>query len=362
MIIPNSYKRLKNKVHALLGLPDRSDVISILAHQLMTAGPMQSDVTLKCLLKGCHIESSNSQRYTASEWVCHPVYLLEANNCYVNIDNGVVFLNDCKRYILETSWGWGKYRTASVSLLDKSKIYNLAGSEPSYIASGFGYHGIVEDLSVMILLTGLGFKFRVIINENNKWMINLISLYFPGVTVLLIPKGYWVSGGANLISTKSSFGEFVHPELIRELNRAPSELLGLRKNEDRKKVFISRGDSQNRRYEQEVHLARVFSEAGYEIARLGEMSVFEQVKLFFNATHIAGIHGAGFVNIAWCGEKIKVWEFFHRSHFNSCYSSLSHVLNHEYSNSDIGWGQSCELKVRVLDSVSSVLTGSDYLA
>lgn len=361
-MIVNAYRRLSAKMLSLFRVPAPSDVMSILAHQLITAAPLQSDLTVKCLLKGCHIGASTSKSYVASEWVCHPVYLLESDNSYVNIDTGVVFLNDCKKYVLETSWGWAKYRTASVSILETSRIYDLEGSEPTYIATATGYHGIVEDLAVILLLFRLGYKFRVIVSEKNKWLANLISLYFPSMITLLLPTGLWVSGKKNLITTKSSFGEFVHPELIRELNRAPLEHLDLRNNEGRNKIFISRGDSKNRTYEQEGQIARLFSEAGYEIAQLSKISVLEQVKLFFNATHVAGIHGAGFVNIAWCGKKIKVWEFFHRNHFNSCYSSLSHVLNHEYANSDIGWDQRCELQGGVLDSVSRALTDSDYLS
>ena len=361
MLIPNVYSRLNRKVRSLIGLPDRSDVISILAHQLMTAEPMQSHVTLKCLLKGCHVESNSSQSYVASEWVCHPVYLLEASNSYINIDTGVVFLNNCKKYILETSWGWAKYRTSSVSALDTSKIYNLEDSEPSYIASGFGYHGIVEDLSVMILIARLGFKFRVVTSENNKWLINLIILYFPGITVLPIPKGSWVSGGTNLISTKSSFGEFVHPELIRILNRAPLEILGLAENDNINKIFISRGDSENRSYDQERLVSQIFLEAGYEIIRLAEYSVLDQVNMFFNATHIAGLHGAGFVNTVWCRRKVKVWEFFHRNHFNSCYSSLCHLLGHEYANYDLGWYQGTALNTLALNNIARTLICTDYL-
>lgn len=331
---------LRKKMLAIRGIPEQRDVVSVLSEQLMTACPVQRNIRNTRLLSGCHINTNRLTDYVASEWVCHPVRLLELTNAYINVSSGVVFFEDSKKYILETSWGWGKYTTASVGAMKNGNKYFISGSTPTYVVSGRGYHGIVEDLSVILLLISLGREFRVAVSENNKWMLNLLELFLPSnFEISIVPSGSWVICNELLITTKSSFGEFVHPELIRKLNASSRDLCKSIKV-DEKKIFISRSDSLNRIFSHEKWLSDIFIKYDFECVRLSDLDVLEQVKLFYNATHVVGMHGAGFTNILWGNRKLRVREFFHQSHFNSCYSSLSYVLDHEYSNCNLGWNQS----------------------
>jgi hypothetical protein len=67
-----------------------------------------------------------------------------------------------------------------------------------------------------------------------------------------------------------------------------------------RRVFVSRGDSNNRELVNEAELAARAEAAGFIVVRLSELSVGEQVRLFAETSHIIAPHGAGLVNIGFC--------------------------------------------------------------
>jgi capsular polysaccharide biosynthesis protein len=133
-----------------------------------------------------------------------------------------------------------------------------------------------------------------------------------------------------LIATKSALGEFVHPGLIATLRAAAAGLPG--RSTLPRKLFISRADSANRTYPHEGTIAETFRRHGFTPVTLGSLSVPEQLLAFREATHVAGLHGGGLVNLVWGQAPIEVFELYLQSHFNSCYSSLSFSLGHAYRN------------------------------
>jgi len=81
-----------------------------------------------------------------------------------------------------------------------------------------------------------------------------------------------------------------------------------------KKIFIDRSDS---RYNHHIHSRRIANEDGvkkiltkngFSIITLSNLKFSDQVSLFNNASHIVGLHGAGFANIVFCEPKTKVVE------------------------------------------------------
>jgi capsular polysaccharide biosynthesis protein len=81
-----------------------------------------------------------------------------------------------------------------------------------------------------------------------------------------------------------------------------------------KKFFIDRSDSEadNQRLRKilnEFEVKEFLKREGFKIIKLGNISFEEQVKLFFNAKVVVGLHGAGFANIPFCKPGTKVIEF-----------------------------------------------------
>lgn len=316
-------------------LPEKRDVVSIIANQAMTAGPVTDSFEITRLLRGTTIESPDSVG-PFDHWVCHPIFSIKARNAFVHGDSGVLYLDDVGKYVLETSWGWGKYRTASTPKYRKREMLHIKTSRPLYVASGHGYHGIVEDLSAILFLMQEGEVFDLAVREDNAWLKETLRLFLgERVNLYTYPAKAWVTSNELISTTKSSFGEFVHPYLVRCLNLA-SKSLKL-KEYPRTKIFISRSDTNRRKSHNDHILESISADLGFEKFRLRDLSVEEQVALFRNASHITGLHGAGFVNISWCMAPAKVLEFYHRVHFNGCYSSMSRNLGLSYRCYDLGW-------------------------
>lgn len=78
------------------------------------------------------------------------------------------------------------------------------------------------------------------------------------------------------------------------------------------KIFISRKNAQHRKILNEDELFELFEEQGYKKFFLEEMTFLEQVALFAQATHVAGAHGAGLTNIAFCCPGTQVIEIFQK--------------------------------------------------
>ncbi len=76
------------------------------------------------------------------------------------------------------------------------------------------------------------------------------------------------------------------------------------------KIYIDRSDSKNifRTIINEEELKKFLASKSFKIVQLSKMSFLSQVKLFYNASCVVGLHGAGFANLVFCRPKTKVIE------------------------------------------------------
>lgn len=56
----------------------------------------------------------------------------------------------------------------------------------------------------------------------------------------------------------------------------------------------------------EIELERFFKNSGYKIINPGEYSLQEQIDMFSEASHVAGLSGAGFINTMFCQPSAKI--------------------------------------------------------
>ena len=81
-----------------------------------------------------------------------------------------------------------------------------------------------------------------------------------------------------------------------------------------KKIYIDRSDSKSnhrnlRKITNEDEVVDYFKKEDFSIIRLGDLNFVDQVNLFNNASHIIGLHGAGFANLVFCKQNTFVLEF-----------------------------------------------------
>ena len=77
------------------------------------------------------------------------------------------------------------------------------------------------------------------------------------------------------------------------------------------KIFIDRSSSisSNRDIQNKDEVYTIFKNNNFEFIRPENFNFEDQIKMFFSAKKIAGLHGAGFANICFCNPKTEIIEF-----------------------------------------------------
>ena len=102
--------------------------------------------------------------------------------------------------------------------------------------------------------------------------------------------------------------------IVTWLNLTFTRNLLFRESDFPKKFYIDRSDSKAntkelRKITNEDEVKEVFINNNYKILNLSNFSFLDQVRLFYNAECIVGLHGAGFANLVFSKKNTKVLEF-----------------------------------------------------
>ncbi len=144
-----------------------------------------------------------------------------------------------------------------------------------------------------------------------------------------------------------------HPYVIKnnpsiEIQNLPSWILEFLRNKflnkDKSinfpnKFYIDRKDSKSnhrhlRKIINEEEVKEFLVKKGFSILTLSDLSFKDQVNLFQNATHIVGLHGAGFANLTFCKPKTQVLELKPTSAGPVC-GNLAKKINLNYQDISI---------------------------
>ena len=100
------------------------------------------------------------------------------------------------------------------------------------------------------------------------------------------------------------------PKWIGDWYKTIIKLNKIKRKKKMDKIYIDRSDSKNifRTIINEEELKKFLASKSFKIVQLSKMSFLSQVKLFYNASCVVGLHGAGFANLVFCRPKTKVIE------------------------------------------------------
>lgn len=264
-------------------------------------------------------------------WSTPPVEYFVFKECFVDSSSGVVFDPDKRRYYIDFSWGWGKPRSMKRPVFKSRDARDLNLQNPVYCITGSGYHGIVEDVPIVFNLFSLFPDIKVIISRKNKWVKSLLCVLGFPVKSIIFSESEWIKSPNLVAVTKSAFGEFVNPSLIRELQKFSSRLAPPESEHSHKDIYISRESASARAVPEETEVRYAFESVGFQALTLENMTVKEQILSLLSADRLAGFRGAGLVNMAFCRNSIEVLEIDGNG-INSYYSSMAAVLGHDYHN------------------------------
>ncbi|EZH73400.1 hypothetical protein ATO12_15790 [Aquimarina atlantica] len=97
------------------------------------------------------------------------------------------------------------------------------------------------------------------------------------------------------------------------------------------KIFITRRGIYGRGLINSLEIENIARNNNFKIIDAQNFTIAEQVKLFTNATHIIGLHGAGLMNMIYCKNKhIKILELFPGNFYKAVYYWLASQFSYSY--------------------------------
>ena len=96
-----------------------------------------------------------------------------------------------------------------------------------------------------------------------------------------------------------------------------------------KNIYIQRTGNRQLANEEDL-LNRLNQDDIWEVVRLEELSVLDQAGIFYQASLIVGVHGAGMANLVYAQPGTTVIEIFHPHHLEPIYFQLATVLKLSY--------------------------------
>lgn len=98
----------------------------------------------------------------------------------------------------------------------------------------------------------------------------------------------------------------------------------------RKKLYISRNNTSNRRLINEEEIINLLQNYDFEVVNLELLSVKQQGKLLSQAEIVISPHGSGLSNLVFCQPNTKVIEIFASNYVYPCYWLVSNLVNLDY--------------------------------
>ncbi|MBD1378981.1 glycosyltransferase family 61 protein [Metabacillus arenae] len=176
------------------------------------------------------------------------------------------------------------------------------------------YHWMFDILPRIHLLNQSGIKVdKYIINGSLKFP----ELQYETLSVLGIPKN-------KIIETNDTFHykaeKVVVSAVPRRLGRIPRWACDFIRNkflENKKptflkeyeRIYISRNDTEHRKVINEDELIKFIKPYGFKKVQIKDLSLQDQINLFYSATHIISPSGANLTNIVFCNPRTKIIEF-----------------------------------------------------
>lgn len=219
--------------------------------------------------------------------------------------------------------------------------------------------------------------------DKNIYSLNAFNYIFDEVylitdVVSIIPHSLFIDKGLSPIWTTSQFTDSP-TDFYKDMNPLMIKLFRdrltkyLNKNDHYpQKIYISRKDA-NQRYNENLlsnidynkkhidfiktrffkedqQIEEYFASFGYEPLVLEGMSFIDQLQYFYNATHIAGTIGSGFLNIIAAPEKCKVFELHVLKNYYFGYKYISDVMKHNHY----------KIKLSLQDNIEGMINMLNY--
>jgi capsular polysaccharide biosynthesis protein len=230
-------------------------------------------------------------------------------------------LKNCGDY--RSKWRWFPHRRYG-------RYFNLS------LFWSFGYYHWICDVLTRLhtMLPRLSPDIRIILPPHMKaWQSRSLELIGLAGNQLLAYTGRrpWKVENLSYASPVAMTGDHEEKSLFWVRDTIWQRCLGRIPNRGGRKFYLLRHNTWSRNVTNESELLIRLAERGYEALDCGTLTFDEQVRIFSEASHVVGPHGAALTNLLWSPPGCKVFEFFEPATVRRCYWSMCKTLEHHYA-------------------------------
>ena len=123
-----------------------------------------------------------------------------------------------------------------------------------------------------------------------------------------------------------------HADTLKALKEYIFQLMKIDYSTDNKRIYISRAKAAYRKVLNEDELLPILLQYGFEIVHAETLSMFDQIRLFKDASVILGLHGAGLSNMLFAKSTSLILELRYSGGVqNNLFYQLASCLEYSYS-------------------------------
>lgn len=252
-----------------------------------------------------------------------PTFILTIPQGHVFGLDGWVLINDC--LISELIWQNVFLSSDMLNAARNNPIIEKKGRVAVITQTGFSYyyHWITEVLGRLALLEMKGIEYDFLYVPNTApYMLETLLLWGIDPSKIIVASDNHIIKAdelivPSLISSVSVNGcpRLVHyiPTYIVEYIRNKLLTSAMRHQNNYnfdKRIFISRQDAAFRKILNEDEVFDLLQLHGFKRFYLTQLSILEQILLFYNAEIIVGSLGSGLTNVLFCNTQTKIIELY----------------------------------------------------
>lgn len=189
--------------------------------------------------------------------------------------------------------------------------------------------GLQKSENCLFIMAGIPDEFRLLLLRSISDIYGLEphQFFFPEDGVNLVTEGYvyWFS---DQVDTYMHPAQMAHPRSVDIIRKATTKI-PVAPGRFRY-LYISRSDTGRRRVANEDLLWRELSKYGFEMVRLADHSLTEQIALVRGAEHIVAPHGMGLTHVSLHGGQTALLEFQHPRAGTDAYAIMAAAMGFPY--------------------------------
>ncbi len=203
----------------------------------------------------------------------------------------------------------------------------------TFCASQYYYHWMFDVLPKLYLLKRRKIKIdKIVINGNYQHPFieqTLAALNIPRSKLMNTSSTFHLKAEKLIVPSSSGYTGYMPKWTVHFLRKS---LLNknIVKIPDYERIYISREDGRGRKVINEEQVTNLLVPYGFKTLVLDQLSLDEQIQIFYSAKIIIAPHGGGLTNLVFANPGTRILEIFSPKYVNPLYWILSNYVKLDY--------------------------------